>query len=236
MKRFLFILSTTFFSLTSFAQAPSIGDVKGTTDEPGNVRSVYQKSLIQARYFNNNSLMGSVVTDFSGYGFSLSTELAKKFLSKSYWTVRASVGSFGFYEKYSTQLASVEGGLLRVLHNFRDYDGENSIYARINSGPFLGLIGTIGNDNPTLTSRNEMGFGNSSYNNLTRNSFDADYFTFGMKSNLKLGYMVNVFEDYSFTFETGLAHYYIGKSLTNQHNFFSPEFTLGIKKQNLLEW
>lgn len=236
MKSILSTLITSLFPILIFSQVPSIGDVKGTTDEPGKTNSPYKKALQQANYSGNNYFSGSLNSDFSGYGFSLNSEIAKKFQSKTYYTLRFSLGTYNFFQDFSTKLSSIEFGLLRVLHNFDSYDGDNSLYTRFNSGPFLSLSNKAGNYNPTFSNDYSDSYNGIPVKQLSQRSVGADYFGAGMKSNLKFGYMVKVFQDYSLNLETGYAYYWFGHSEINQTNFFSPEFSIGVQKQNLLEW
>lgn len=236
MKSFLTVLILILFPLVMFAQVPSIGDVKGTNDTPVKSNSPYKKALQQANYGGNNYFSGSLNTDISGYGFSLNSEIAKKFQLKTYYTFRFSLGSYNFFNDFSTQLGSLEIGLLRVLHNFDSYDGDNSFYTRINSGPFLSLSNKAGNYNPTFSNDYSSTYNGIPTNQLSRRSTGADYFGAGIKSNLKVGYMVKFFQDYSLNLETGYAHYWFGHSLSDRSNFFTPEVSIGVKKQNLLDW
>lgn len=231
MKKSCLLLMFGILTYSLSAQVPTIPDVKGTSDEPGNTRSAYQKAMNQRNYAQSGFLSGSFSIEADRFGVSGVYESARKFQKSWFLTGRAVYGSHSYYSSIFTSNFGLEAGLLKILYNFEDYDGENSIYTRFNSGPFLGFNRLRVSYNPTI--RNSTN--GASFQDAV-NFTEMGSASFGFHTNLKLGYVITVWKEYSFQAELGGSHVGFVNNGMSERNFFSPEFSIGVKKSNMFEW
>lgn len=197
---------------------------------PNKINSPKQKYSKNKNYTKSGFLSGSAIFEADRYGIFGYYESAKRLDKSLYLTGRIILGSHGYLTSILTSSYGAEIGLIKLIYNFEDYDGENSIYVRMNSGPMIAKHYFQWNKNTSSMSEFRENLQNFD------NFLQMGNIGFGFHSNIKIGYVLSVWEEYSIQIELGASHVgFLNDKMPNQ-NFFSPEISLGVKKSNMLEW